>query len=125
MGGLALKWRWRERMRKQGKPTDRPNLVMGINVQVCWEKFCRYWDVEARQVPMEGDRFHLGAEEAVALCDENTIGAIQVNEAIKLLTGIGEPLLGKLMIYDALEMEYRKLGVRKDPDCASVVRTRR
>nr|MBA2699901.1 ThiF family adenylyltransferase [Nocardioidaceae bacterium] len=47
-----------------------------------------------------------------------SIGAIQVNEAIKLLTGIGEPLLGKLMIYDALEMEYRKLSVRKDPDCA-------
>jgi adenylyltransferase/sulfurtransferase len=47
-----------------------------------------------------------------------SIGAIQVNEAIKLLTGIGEPLLGKLMIYDALEMEYRKLGVRKDPNCA-------
>ena len=46
------------------------------------------------------------------------IGSIQVNEAIKLLTGIGEPLLGKLMIYDALEMEYRKLGVRKDPNCA-------
>ena len=47
-----------------------------------------------------------------------SIGAIQVNEAIKLLTGIGEPLLGKLMIYDALEMEYRKLGVRRDPNCA-------
>jgi adenylyltransferase/sulfurtransferase len=47
-----------------------------------------------------------------------SIGSIQVNEAIKLLTGIGEPLLGKLMIYDALEMEYRKLAVRKDPDCA-------
>ncbi|MBA2444345.1 MAG: adenylyltransferase/sulfurtransferase MoeZ [Nocardioidaceae bacterium] len=47
-----------------------------------------------------------------------SVGSIQVNEAIKLLTGIGEPLLGKLMIYDALEMEYRKLGVRKDPNCA-------
>src|SRR6201991_3638225 len=47
-----------------------------------------------------------------------SIGSIQVNEAIKLLTGIGEPLLGKLMIYDALEMEYRKLSVRKDPNCA-------
>ena len=47
-----------------------------------------------------------------------SIGAIQVTEAIKLLTGIGEPLIGKLMIYDALEMEYRKLSVRKDPDCA-------
>jgi glutamate decarboxylase len=51
---------------------------MGINVQVCWEKFCRYWDVEPRQVPMEGDRFHLGAEEAVALCDENTIGVVAI-----------------------------------------------
>ena len=47
-----------------------------------------------------------------------SIGSIQVNEAIKLLTGIGEPLLGRLMIYDALEMEYRKLAVRKDPSCA-------
>ncbi|CAI9411053.1 adenylyltransferase/sulfurtransferase MoeZ [Nocardioides sp. T2.26MG-1] len=46
------------------------------------------------------------------------IGSIQVNEAIKLLAGIGEPLVGKLMIYDALEMEYRKLRVRKDPNCA-------
>jgi molybdopterin/thiamine biosynthesis adenylyltransferase/rhodanese-related sulfurtransferase len=47
-----------------------------------------------------------------------SVGSIQVNEAIKLLTGIGEPLVGKLMIYDALEMEYRKLKVRKDPGCA-------
>jgi adenylyltransferase/sulfurtransferase len=47
-----------------------------------------------------------------------SIGAIQVNEAIKLLTGIGDPLVGQLMIYDALEMEYRKLKVRKDPQCA-------
>ena len=47
-----------------------------------------------------------------------SIGSIQVNEAIKLLAGIGEPLVGELMIYDALEMEYRKLKVRKDPNCA-------
>lgn len=47
-----------------------------------------------------------------------SIGAIQVNEAIKLLTGVGDPIAGKLMIYDALEMEYRKLKVRKDPNCA-------
>ncbi|MGZ4451383.1 MAG: ThiF family adenylyltransferase, partial [Nocardioides sp.] len=46
-----------------------------------------------------------------------SIGSIQVNEAIKLLAGIGEPLVGKLMVYDALEMEYRKLKVRKDPNC--------
>src|ERR1700758_2196845 len=53
LGGMALKWRWRERMRKAGKPTDRPNLVMGINVQVWWDKFCRYWDVEPKFVPVE------------------------------------------------------------------------
>jgi adenylyltransferase/sulfurtransferase len=47
-----------------------------------------------------------------------SIGSIQVNEAIKLLAGVGEPLVGSLMIYDALEMEYRKLKVRKDPNCA-------
>jgi glutamate decarboxylase len=78
LGGLALKWRWRERMRAAGRSTDRPNLVTGTNVQVCWEKFCRYWDIEPKLVPMEGDRFHLGAEEAVALCDENTIGVVTV-----------------------------------------------
>src|SRR5271154_5225401 len=46
LGGLALKWRWREKMRKLGKSTERPNLVLGTNTQVCWHKFLRYWDVE-------------------------------------------------------------------------------
>src|ERR1700712_2620659 len=47
-----------------------------------------------------------------------SIGPTQVNEAIKLITGMGEPLVGRLMVYDALEMEYRKIKVRKDPNCA-------
>jgi glutamate decarboxylase len=59
-------------------PAGRPNLVMGINVQICWEKFANYWDVEMRLVPMDGDRFHLSAAEAVKLCDENTIGVVAV-----------------------------------------------
>jgi len=78
LAGLALKWRWRDRTRAAGKPVDRPNLVTGSNVQICWEKFCRYWDVEPRLVPMEGDRFHLDAEHAAAACDENTIGVVAV-----------------------------------------------
>jgi glutamate decarboxylase len=78
LGGLALKRRWQQRRHAEGKPTDRPNLVMGINVQVCWEKFANYWDVEMRLVPMEGERFNLSAEEAVALCDENTIGVVAI-----------------------------------------------
>jgi glutamate decarboxylase len=78
LGALALKRRWQKRRRDAGKPADRPNLVMGINVQVCWEKFAKYWDVEMRLVPMEEDRFHLSPEEAVKLCDENTIGVVAV-----------------------------------------------
>ncbi|MEP6758587.1 MAG: glutamate decarboxylase [Actinomycetota bacterium] len=78
LGGLALKRRWQERRRAEGKSTDAPNIVMGINVQVCWEKFANYWDVEMRLVPMEGERFTLSAEEAVKLCDENTIGVVAI-----------------------------------------------
>jgi glutamate decarboxylase len=78
LGGLALKRRWQKRRAAEGKPTDKPNLVMGINVQVCWEKFANYWDVEMRLVPMEGDRFHLSAEEAAKRCDENTIGVVAI-----------------------------------------------
>ncbi len=76
LAGLALKRRW-SRGRGAGR-TGRPNLVMGANVQVCWEKFCNYWEVEARVVPMEGDRFHLDAAEAVARCDEDTIGVVAI-----------------------------------------------
>src|SRR3954465_14220276 len=78
LGGLPLKRRWQQRRKAEGKPTDKPNLVMGINVQVCWEKFANYWDVEMRLVPMEGDRFNMSAEEAVKLCDENTIGVVAI-----------------------------------------------
>jgi glutamate decarboxylase len=78
LGGMALKWRWRDRMKAAGKTPGTPNLVMGANTQVCWEKFCRYWEVEPRQVPMEGDRYHMNAPEAVKLCDENTIGVVAI-----------------------------------------------
>ena len=78
LAGLALKRRWQHRRRAAGLPADRPNLVMGVNVQVCWEKFANYWDVEPRLVPMDGDRFHLTAEQAAAHCDENTIGVVAI-----------------------------------------------
>ncbi|HSA53738.1 MAG TPA: glutamate decarboxylase [Yinghuangia sp.] len=78
LAGLALKRRWQQRRRAAGLACDRPNLVMGSNVQVCWEKFANYFEVEPRYVPMEGDRFHLGADEAAALCDENTVGVVAV-----------------------------------------------
>jgi glutamate decarboxylase len=78
LGGLALKRRWQARRRAAGLPDDRPNIVMGINVQVCWEKFCRYFDVEARQVPLGPDRHHLTAAEAIKRCDDHTIGVVGI-----------------------------------------------
>jgi glutamate decarboxylase len=78
LGGMALKRRWAKRRGAAGESTAHPNLVMGVNVQVCWDKFCNYWEVEARTAPMDGDRYHLSAVEAVALCDENTIGVVAI-----------------------------------------------
>jgi glutamate decarboxylase len=78
LGGLALKWRWRLRRQALGLPVDKPNLVTGSNVQVCWEKFCRYWDVEHRQVPVGPEVTHLTPEGALAHCDENTIGVVAI-----------------------------------------------
>ncbi len=116
LGGLALKWRWRERMRSAGKPTDRPNIVMGANVQVCWEKFCRYWDVEPRMVPVQGDRLHLGAPEAAAQCDENTIGVVAILGST--FDGSYEPVAEISQALDALEGE-RGLDVPIHVDAAS------
>ena len=116
LAGLALKWRWRDRMRAQGKAADRPNLVTGINVQVCWEKFARYWDVEMRLVPMEGDRYHLDAAEAVKLCDENTIGVVAVLGST--FDGSYEPVAEICAALDALQAE-RGLDVPVHVDGAS------
>ncbi|MDQ2960744.1 MAG: glutamate decarboxylase [Candidatus Dormibacteraeota bacterium] len=74
LAGLAAKFRWRRRNPgRRGGGT--PNIVCGP-VQVCWEKFARYFDVELREMPMEGERFLLTSEEAVARCDENTIAVV-------------------------------------------------
>ncbi|SFS71277.1 glutamate decarboxylase [Saccharopolyspora flava] len=70
LAGLALKRRW--------KGTGTPNLVMGANVQICWEKFANFFEIEPRYVPMEGDRFTLSAEEALKRVDENTIGVVAI-----------------------------------------------
>jgi glutamate decarboxylase len=103
LGGLALKRRWKKRREAEGKPADKPNLVMGINVQVCWEKLANYWDVEMRLVPMEGDRFHMSAEEAVKLCDENTIGVIAILGST--FDGSYEPVEEICAALDAFEAE--------------------
>ncbi len=75
LGGLALKWSWRKRRAAVGKPADRPNLITGP-VQICWHKFARYFDVELREIPLEGDRLIMNADEVIKRVDENTIGVV-------------------------------------------------
>jgi len=75
LGGLALKWKWRQRMEAAGKPTGKPNLITGP-VQVCWHKFARYFDVELREIPLEKGRLGMTPEEVLKRVDENTIGVM-------------------------------------------------
>ena len=103
LAGLAMKWRWRAQRHAAGLPTDRPNLVMGANVQVCWEKFCRYWDVEPRYVPMEVDRLHLTGAAAVPHCDANTIGVVAVLGSTQ--DGSYEPVAEIAAALDALQRD--------------------
>ncbi|GCE08347.1 glutamate decarboxylase [Dictyobacter aurantiacus] len=116
LAGMALKWKWRERQRAAGKSIERPNLVMGINIQICWEKFCRYWDVEPRLVPMEPGRYHLTAEEAVKLCDENTIGVVAIMGST--MDGSYEPIEAISQALDRLQSE-RGLDIPLHVDAAS------
>ncbi|MFC0284767.1 glutamate decarboxylase [Camelimonas abortus] len=75
LGGLAIKWRWRKKRQAEGKSTDRPNMICGP-VQICWHKFARYFDVELREIPLEGDRLIMNVEEVLKRVDENTIGVV-------------------------------------------------
>lgn len=75
LGGLALKWNWRKKREKEGKPTDKPNIITGP-VQICWHKFARYFDVEIREIPMEHNRLLMTPEEVIKRIDENTIGVV-------------------------------------------------
>ena len=78
LGALSLKWKWRQRREAAGKPTDRPNLIFGGDVHVVWEKFCRYFDVEPRIIPLQPDRYTIGPEDVEPHVDENTIGVAAV-----------------------------------------------
>ncbi len=103
LGGMALLWRWRARRQAAGLDATRPNLVMGSNVQVCWEKFCRYWQVEPRYVPMVPGRLHMRGAEAAAKCDENTIGVVAILGST--MDGSYEPVLEISQALDRLQAE--------------------
>jgi glutamate decarboxylase len=111
LGGIALLHQWRAR-----GGTGRPNLVMGANVQVCWEKFCRYWDVEARTVPVGDGATHLTPERAVAGCDERTIGVVAILGST--FDGSYEPVADIAAALDALESD-RGIDVPVHVDAAS------
>lgn len=70
---LAMKKRWQNKRKAEGKPYDKPNIIMNSAVQVCWEKAARYFEVEEKYVYCTPDRFVLDPEEAVNLVDENTV----------------------------------------------------
>jgi len=105
LGGLALKWRWRAHRRKAGLPADRPNIVMGESVQVVWEKFARYFDVEPRYIPIEKGRYVLTPEDAGRAVDENTIGVCAILGST--FTGEFEPVEA---ISDALDRVQGESG---------------
>lgn len=116
LAGLALKRRWARRAGDRYPSSAKPNLVMGVNVQVCWEKFCNFWEVEARQVPMEGERFHIDPQAAAELCDENTIGVVAVLGST--FDGSYEPVADICEALDALQ-ERTGLDVPVHVDGAS------
>lgn len=106
LAGLAMKWRWRKQRAASGKPTDSPNLVMSETVQVCWEKFIRYFDVEPRFVPITPERTVIDPEMAMALVDEDTIGVVGILGST--YTGEFEPI-GELS--DALDEVQERTGL--------------
>ncbi len=78
LGALSLKWKWRKRREAAGNSSDSPNLVFGGDVHVVWEKFCRYFDVEPRIVPLQPGKYTIGPEDVEPHVDENTIGVAAV-----------------------------------------------
>jgi len=101
LGGLAFKRRWQQARRAAGLPTDKPNLVMSSAVQVCWEKFCNYWEVEARLVPVTDEHPCLDGHDLAAYVDENTIGVVAIMGVT--YTGIYEPVQQIAAALDAIQ----------------------
>ncbi|MBF9068820.1 glutamate decarboxylase [Streptacidiphilus fuscans] len=116
LGGLALKRRWQESRRAQGKPVERPNLVMSSAVQVVWEKFCDYWDVEPRYVPITEEHRTLDGHGLREHVDENTIGVVSILGVT--YTGMYEPVAQVSAALDEIQKETG-LDIRIHVDGAS------
>jgi glutamate decarboxylase len=116
LGALSLKWKWRERRQAAGAPIEQPNLVFGGDVHVVWEKFCRYFDVEPRVVPLREDKFTIGPEDVEPHLDENTIGVAAVLGTT--FTGQMDDIAGINDLLMGLKRE-RELDVPLHVDAAS------
>ncbi|MBD0711784.1 MULTISPECIES: glutamate decarboxylase [unclassified Streptomyces] len=103
LAGLALKRRWQQARKAAGKSTERPNLVMSSAVQVVWEKFCNYWEVEARYVPITEEHKCLDGHDLGSYVDENTIGVVAILGVT--YTGMYEPVDKIAAALDALQRE--------------------
>jgi len=101
LAGMALKRRWQAARKAAGKPTDTPNLVMSSAVQVVWEKFCAYWDVEPRYVPVTEEHPTLDGHDIGDYVDENTIGVVCIMGVT--YTGAYEPVAKVADALDALQ----------------------
>jgi glutamate decarboxylase len=73
LGLLAHKWSWKKRRQSEGKPYDKPNIVMGADVHTVWEKFALYFDVELKLIPLQEYNYIISADEVANEIDENTI----------------------------------------------------
>src|SRR5881394_3725407 len=116
LGALSLKWKWRERREKANKDTANPNLVFGGDVHVVWEKFCRYFDVEPRIIPLQPDKYTIGPEDVQPHVDENTIGVAAVLGTT--FTGHADDILGINALLLELK-ERRGIDVQLHIDAAS------
>jgi glutamate decarboxylase len=109
LGGLAAKWRWRAKRQKAGQPADKPNIVMSTGVQVVWEKFARYFDIEPKYIPIERDRYTLTGDVVQAGVDENTIAVVAILGTT--FTGQYEPVKE---INDTLDKVQKERGLDID-----------
>ncbi|MBR5298696.1 MAG: glutamate decarboxylase [Bacteroidales bacterium] len=105
LGGVAAWLRWRERRKAEGKPYDKPNLVMSTAYQVVWEKFCQLWQIEMRTVPITHKNPTLDIDEAIRMCDENTICVVPIMGVT--WTGMNDDVEA---LNDALEEYNAKTG---------------
>lgn len=104
LGGLALKRRWQERRKKAGQDVSKPNIVMGTETHVVWEKLTNYMEIEPRWVANRPGAYTAATEDLIAACDENTIGVVAI---------LGTTYTGHFYNVEELDAAVEKLNSQK------------